>query len=72
MKEQLAKIKAEQKPPPRLTVEAEVVTKRIDVTHHHDTDDMAMSHTTAWHYVTFQGTRCLDFERQRQGVDHVP
>ena len=39
---------------PRLTVEAQVVTKRIDVTHHHDMDSAAMSHTSTWHYVTFQ------------------
>lgn len=39
---------------PRLTVEAQVVTKRTDVTHHHDMDNAAMSHTSTWHYVTFQ------------------
>lgn len=39
---------------PRLTVEAQVVAKRTDVTHHHDMDNAAMSHTSTWHYVTFQ------------------
>ena len=39
---------------PRLTVEAQVVTKRTDVTHHHDMDNAAMSHTSTRHYVTFQ------------------
>lgn len=39
---------------PRLTVEAEVVTKHTSVTHHHDMDDAAMSHTSTFHYVTFQ------------------
>ena len=39
---------------PRLTVDAQVVAKRINVTHHHDMDNAAMSHTSTSHYVTFQ------------------
>ena len=39
---------------PRLTVEAQVVSKRTDVTHHHDMDNTAMSHTSTRHYATFQ------------------
>ena len=39
---------------PQLTVEAQVVAKRINVTHHHDMDNAAMSHTSTFHYVTFQ------------------
>ena len=80
---------------PRLTVDAQLVAKRTDVTHHHDMDNAAMSHTSTWHYatfqvdsgdrmefsitgqeygmlaegdrgrLTFQGTRYLNFERQR-------
>ena len=80
---------------PRLTVEATVVAKRTDVTHHHNGDNMA-THST-WYYVTFQvesgdrmefsvtgteygmlaegdigklsfqGTRYLSFEREKQG-----
>ncbi len=38
---------------PRLTVDAEVVAKRTDVTHHRGTDH-SMGHTSTWHYVTFQ------------------
>ena len=79
---------------PRLTVDATVVAKRTDVTHHHG-NDMA-THST-WYYATFQvesgdrmefavdgmeygmlaegdmgklsfqGTRYLAFERERQG-----
>ena len=39
---------------PQLTVDAQVVTKRTSVTHHHDMDNVAMSHTSTSHYVTFQ------------------
>ena len=39
---------------PQLTVDAQVVTKRTSTTHHHDMDNAAMSHTSTWHYVTFQ------------------
>ena len=79
---------------PRLTVDATVVAKRTDVTHHYYGDDMA-THAT-WYYATFQvesgdrmefsvdgmeygmlaegdtgklsfqGTRYLSFERERQ------
>ena len=38
---------------PRLTVEAQVVTKRTSVTHHGGTDH-SMHHTSTSHYVTFQ------------------
>ena len=37
---------------PRLTVDATVVAKRTDVTHHHNGDNMA-THST-WYYATFQ------------------
>ena len=37
---------------PRLTVSAEVVTKRTSVTHHHSQNDM--SHSSTWYYATFQ------------------
>lgn len=37
---------------PRLTVDAEVVSKRTDVSSHHNGDNMA-THST-WYYVTFQ------------------
>lgn len=42
---------------PRLTVDAQVVAKRTDVTHHGGThhDGMhSMGHTSTWHYATFQ------------------
>lgn len=39
---------------PRLEVEAEVVAKRTNTTHHHDAGNMAMSHTDTTYYVTFQ------------------
>lgn len=41
---------------PRLTVEAEVVTKRTEVTHHHNSsgNGMGHSHSTTWYYATFQ------------------
>lgn len=39
---------------PRLTVDAQVVTKRIDAAHHHDMDNAAMSHTSTRYYATFQ------------------
>ena len=37
---------------PRLRVSARVVSRRMDVSHHHDTDDM--SHSSTSYYVTFQ------------------
>ena len=37
---------------PRLTVSAEVVTKRTNVSHHHHQD--SMSHTSTTYYATFQ------------------
>ena len=37
---------------PRLTVSAEVVTKRTQVSHHHHQD--SMSHTSTAYYATFQ------------------
>lgn len=37
---------------PKLTVSAEVVTKRTSVTHHHSQNDM--SHSSTWYYATFQ------------------
>lgn len=39
---------------PRLTVEAEVVSKRISVHHHHDANNIAMDHSSTTYYVTFQ------------------
>ena len=41
---------------PRLTVEAEVVAKRTEVTHHHHNSGSGMghSHSTTWYYATFQ------------------
>lgn len=41
---------------PRLTVEATVVAKRGDVSHHHHTDanGMGHTHTSTTYYVTFQ------------------
>ncbi len=38
---------------PRLTVQATVVSKRGDVTHHHDANTHAV-HTSTTYYVTFQ------------------
>ena len=37
---------------PRLTVSAQVVTKRTSVTHHHGQDNMG--HSSTWYYATFQ------------------
>ena len=37
---------------PRLTVSAQVVTKRTSVSHHHSQN--SMSHSSTWYYVTFQ------------------
>lgn len=39
---------------PVLTVEAKVVTKRTNVSHHHDSGDISMSHSSTSYYVTFQ------------------
>ncbi len=38
---------------PRLTVEAAVVSKRTDVTRHHN-PNTHLSHSTTWYYATFQ------------------
>ena len=37
---------------PRLTVSAQVATKRTSVTHHHSQNDMG--HSSIWYYATFQ------------------
>lgn len=39
---------------PRLMVDASVISKRTNVSHHHHGDDMAMSHSSTSYYVTFQ------------------
>lgn len=39
---------------PRLDVEATMVTKRTNTTHHHDANNVAMSHTDTTYYATFQ------------------
>ena len=41
---------------PRLTVPAQVVSKRTDVTHHHHHHSNGMGHTSSssWYYATFQ------------------
>lgn len=39
---------------PRLDVAATMVTKRTNTTHHHDPNNMAMSHTDTVYYATFQ------------------
>lgn len=40
---------------PILTVSARVLTRRTDVSHHHDANDnMHSSHTTTTHYATFE------------------
>lgn len=39
---------------PRLTVEAKLVSKRTNTTHHHNGSDMSMSHTSTTYYATFQ------------------
>lgn len=39
---------------PRLTVPATVVSKRIDVTHHHNGNDGGHYHTSMAYYATFQ------------------
>ena len=42
---------------PRLTVDAQVVAKRTDVTHHsaaHHDGMHSTGHTSTWHYATFQ------------------
>ena len=38
---------------PRLTVQATVVSKRMEVTRHHDANSH-MSHSSTWYYATFQ------------------
>ena len=38
---------------PRLTVQATVVSKRMEVTRHHDVNSH-MSHSSTWYYATFQ------------------
>ena len=38
---------------PRLTVQATVVSKRMEVTHHHDAN-MHTRHSSTWYYATFQ------------------
>ena len=38
---------------PRLTVQATVVSKRMEVTHHHDAN-MHTGHSSTWYYATFQ------------------
>ena len=39
---------------PRLTVPATVVSKRTDVTHHHNGNDGGLYHTSTAYYATFQ------------------
>ena len=40
---------------PRLTVQAAVVSKRMEVTHHHDAGTHThMNHSSTWYYATFQ------------------
>lgn len=38
---------------PRLTVQATVVSKRMEVTRHHDVNSH-MSHSSTWYYATFR------------------
>lgn len=52
---------------PRLTVESQVVSKRMDVSHHHHgntADHNTYNTSLTWYYVTFQGTRYLGFVRK--------
>lgn len=41
---------------PRLTVFAEIVSRRVDVTYHHhmDENNMWANHSSTWYYITFQ------------------
>ena len=39
---------------PRLTVDAEVVGKRTEISHRHHSSEHHMSHTSTYYYVTFQ------------------
>lgn len=39
---------------PKLTVDATLVAKRTSVTHHHNANNMAMSHSSTSYYITFQ------------------
>lgn len=54
---------------PRLTVEAELVSRRTEVStfHHggHNGTDMCHTSSSTTYYVTFQGTRYLGFEREK-------
>lgn len=53
---------------PRLTVEARVVTKRQNVSHHHSGDHM--STTSSWYYVTFQVKSGDRMELQMTGPEY--
>lgn len=53
---------------PRLTVEAQVVTKRQNVSHHHSGDHM--STTSSWYYVTFQVESGDRMELQMTGPEY--
>lgn len=53
---------------PRLTVSAQVVTKRTQVSHHHHQD--SMSHTSTSYYVTFQVESGDRMEFQLNGSEY--
>lgn len=53
---------------PRLTVSAQVVTKRTQVSHHHHQD--SMSHTSTAYYATFQVESGDRMEFQVQDTDY--
>ena len=53
---------------PRLTVEARVVTKRQNISHHHSGDHL--STTSSWYYVTFQVESGDRMELQMTGPEY--
>ncbi|WP_295766460.1 DUF2500 domain-containing protein [uncultured Oscillibacter sp.] len=58
---------------PRLTVPAQVVTKRTDVSHHHHHGagtGMGHVHTSTWYYVTFQVESGDRMEFSVSGPEH--
>ena len=54
---------------PRLTVQATVVSKRMEVTRHHDANSH-MSHSSTWYYATFQVESGDRMELQMTGPEY--
>ena len=55
---------------PRLTVDATVVSRRVNVSHHHNGSDNGMHSSSSWYYVTFQVASGDRMELQVDGSEY--